>query len=532
MDTSDYDEYLGRLVAKLERQPIAALETVDADRDPGRPPTSDEDPLNAIVRWCSVRARQPWNRLLSGRKVVVKDVMPVAHVPMTGGSRALHGFVPHDDCTVVARLLRAGAEIAAVSNMDELGASVAGDTSCYGATLNPHDRTRSAGGSSGGSAAALSYPGIEIALGCDQGGSVRVPAAWCGVLGLKPTHGLVPYAGALSLECSLDHVGVIARSARDLAVTLQAIRADHHPEPPTWAPVGEYLAAVQRPAHNLDGWRLGFVVESLDDEVEPDEGVAGATFGALERLEGVGAEVARINVAEHTIGDVQAVLLLTGMSRLAQGAPTRSGPDGHSDALARALRSGLRAQAPALSPDLVEVLEAGRRLRRQFPASVYETAQRVARAARAGVDRALAEHDFHVLPTTPVPPFGPDKNPPPHGTFARRGRPLANTALFNVTGHPALTLPLAQADGLPVGLMFVARYGHEARLLAFAASCEEILGWTPQLGSRSAGGPNRRAGEPTSASARPRSRARSRGSAVDLGHETTPLGEPTVPIAT
>ena len=132
---------------------------------------------------------------LAGMRIALKDSMALAGVPMTCGSRVLEGYVPSRDAVIVERLLAAGAEIVAITNMDDLAFSGGGDSSAYGATLCPFDPERTAGGSSGGSAAALWYEGVDAGLGTDQGGSIRVPAAWCGVVGLKPTHGLVPYAG-------------------------------------------------------------------------------------------------------------------------------------------------------------------------------------------------------------------------------------------------------------------------------------------------------------------------------------------------
>lgn len=155
----------------------------------GRRPTEEEDPLNAIVRRCRVRGATAGP--LAGKRVGLKDNISVAGIPMTCGSAVVE-FVPDTDATVVTRLLDAGAEIVAILNMDNFAFSGAGDTSAYGPIRNPHHPSRLAGGSSGGSAAALAYADIDFTIGADQGGSVRIPASWCGVVGLKPTHGLVP----------------------------------------------------------------------------------------------------------------------------------------------------------------------------------------------------------------------------------------------------------------------------------------------------------------------------------------------------
>src|SRR5437773_7337474 len=169
-----------------------------AERDPGSRPAPGTDPLNAIVRRCSVKGAA--TGALAGKRIGVKDNIAVAGIPMTCGSRVLEGYVPERDATIVERVLRAGAEIVAVLNMDDFAFAAAGDTSAYGPTLNPHDPRHLAGGSSGGSAAALHYADVDLTLGGDQGGSIRVPSSWCGTVGLKPTHGLVPYTGIVGID--------------------------------------------------------------------------------------------------------------------------------------------------------------------------------------------------------------------------------------------------------------------------------------------------------------------------------------------
>ena len=154
----------------LESQQPVITAPVDAVREPGRPPEAGEDPLNAIVRFCRVRG-DGHEGVLSGRRVAVKDAVAIAGIPLTCGSRILQGYVPSEDSVVADRLLRAGGEVVAITNMDDLAFSGGGESSWYGPTLNPWDHARTAGGSSSGSAAALFYEGIDVAVGGDQGGS-------------------------------------------------------------------------------------------------------------------------------------------------------------------------------------------------------------------------------------------------------------------------------------------------------------------------------------------------------------------------
>src|SRR5438105_5938326 len=214
----------------LESQEPATAEPLAAVRDPGGPPAAGEDPLNALVRRCRVVAEGAEGPL-SGKRVAVKDAIAIAGIPLTCGSRILQGFVPAEDSVVAERILRAAGEVVVITNMDDLAFSGGGDSSWYGPTLNPWDHGRTAGGSSGGSAAALFYDGIDVSVGGDQGGSIRAPASWCGVLGLKPTHGLVPYVGITGIDQTFDHCGPLARTAAGAAALLQAIAGKDDGDP-------------------------------------------------------------------------------------------------------------------------------------------------------------------------------------------------------------------------------------------------------------------------------------------------------------
>ena len=192
-------------------------------------PAPGENPYNAVVRRCLVKGAP--NGPLAGKRIGLKDNISVAGRGDDAGFDGAQGFRPSRDATIVTRLLAAGADIVAILNMDAFAYSGAGDTSLHGPTLNPHDTARLAGGSSGGSAAALFHEDIDITFGADQGGSIRIPASWCGVVGLKPTHGLVPYTGIAGIDLTYDHVGPLARRVADVALALDAV-AGKDPDDP------------------------------------------------------------------------------------------------------------------------------------------------------------------------------------------------------------------------------------------------------------------------------------------------------------
>jgi amidase len=466
----------------LDSQERSAVEPVEAIRDPGHPPEDAEDPLNAIVRLCRVRA-EGCEGVLSGMRVAVKDSVAIAGIPLTCGSRILQGYVPAEDSVVADRLLRAGAEVVAITNMDDLAFSGGGESSWYGPTLNPWDHGRTAGGSSSGSAAALFYDGIDVAVGADQGGSIRAPASWCGVLGLKPTHGLVPYVGVTGIDQTFDHCGPLARTTAGLAALLQAIagRDEGDPRQPK-TPTADYVAAVERAPESLAGTRFGVVTEGFAEEIGVEPETAEAMRETIERLRGLGAEVVEVALPEHLqAGGIAFIGFVEGMTSLME-----SGGNGYSwrgrywEDLAPALAAGLREHAQELSPQMKMTLIAGRWLRSRYAGALYAKAQNLRPWLRGAYDRALADVDALLLPTTPWRAHALQPEPSLADKVLRGWANLSNTYPTDMTGHPAVSLPLAEADGLPAGVMLVGRHFDDARLLSTAATCEQALGWAPQ----------------------------------------------------
>ena len=465
----------------LDSQESVFVQPIDAVRDPGRRPGRDEDPFNAIVRLCRVRADGA-EGVLSGKRVAVKDAVAIAGIPLTCGSCVLHGYAPVEDSVVADRILRAGGEIVAITNMDDLAFSGGGESSCYGPTLNPWDEKRSAGGSSGGSAASLFYDGIDVAVGCDQGGSIRAPASWCGVLGLKPTHGLVPYVGIAGIDQTFDHCGPLGRTTADVAALLQAIAGEDEADPrQRELPSADYLAAVAEAPASLVGVRIGVVAEGFDDAVGIEPATAEAVRGATERLGELGAELVGVSLPEHLqAGGIAFIGFVEGMTNLME-----SGGNGYSwsgrywQDLAPAVASGLREHAQELSPQMKVALIAGRWLRNRYAGELYAKAQNLRPWLRGAYDRALAGVDVLLLPTTPWPAHQLAPEPPLAEKVLRGWANLSNTYPTDMTGHPALSLPLAESDGLPVGVMLAGRRFEDARLLSIAATFERELGWAP-----------------------------------------------------
>jgi amidase len=457
---------------------------VEAVREAGTRPSPQEDPLNAIVRRCRVRA-QGCEGILSGRRIAMKDSVAIAGIPLTCGSAILQGFVPRYDATVTDRILRAGGEIVCITNMDDLAFSGGGESSWYGPTRNPFDPERSAGGSSSGSAAALWYEGIDLAVGCDQGGSIRAPASWCGLVGLKPTHSLVPYTGIAGIDQTLDHCGPLARTTAGAALLLQAI-AGFDPGDPRQrdVPEADYVGAVERASGDLRGLRIGVVEEGFSESVGAEPATCVAVRAAAERLDGLGADVQEVSFPQHLeAGGVAFAGFVEGMTALMSGGGNGFGWSGrYWEELAPAILAGMRERADELSPQVKAALAAGSHLRDRLGGAPYARAQNLRPWLRAAYDRTLADADVLLFPTTPFRAFRLDDELRTSERVLRGWANLANTYPTDMSGHPAITLPLAEADGLPIGVMLVGRRFDDARLLAIAATCERALGWAPAKG--------------------------------------------------
>ncbi len=396
---------------------------------------------------------------------------------MSCGLRELQTHVPAADSVVVHRLRSAGARIAAVTNMDALGMAASGETSGYWVTTNPFDPTRTAGGSSSGAAAGLYLPQIDAALGTDQGGSVRVPASWCGVLGMKPTHGIVPYRGNAGIHSVLDHVGPLARTAEQLASMMDALTSDtsagrtvSNP-----APGHTYRAAVEHAPVRLRGTRIALLREAMGTECE--EPVARGIHEAAARLEMLGARLRIVEVPEHLkVEDASGWLNALGIADLLDHRVI--GPAG--PRFSRELIRSIKQDGASVSPQVKAAWIAGVRLGSDR-SRVLNAVRRARRQLAAAYDRALNEVDVLFLPTTPHPAFVVPSVPSVSGLVRRGWTMLRHTEPFNLTGHPALSVPvgIVEVSGrrLPAGGMFIGRMFDDARLLSLAATYERGFGW-------------------------------------------------------
>ncbi len=393
---------------------------------------------------------------LHGMPVSVKDLVDVAGLPTTAGSRVRRGHVATEDAPIVVRLRSAGAIIIGKTNLHEFAYGTTSEDSAYGPVRNPLDTSRSPGGSSGGSAAAIAAGLCAGSVGTDTGGSIRIPAAACGVVGLKPTYDELPCEGIVPLSRTLDHVGPMAADVEStwlLYRTMAGVDTGDNPARAGFRANGAGFPQDEPNGQAVRTLRIGvprgYFLDMLDDDVR-------AQFEAtLDRLARDGAHVSTVQVPHSsTIATVYMHIQLPESSAY------------HAATLER--------EPDAYTPPVRIRLEMGR----YVLAEDYARARRGQEVLRAEVDEALNDLDVLALPTLPLPAPRLGQGTARLGTneLPVRAAMLRLTQLFDITGHPAISMPCGlSADRMPIGLQLVGRRNATEDLLRVALACERQL---------------------------------------------------------
>ena len=395
--------------------------------------------------------RGRWRGPLHGIPIALKDLFDTAGVRTTAGSAVFKDRVPTEDAEVVRRLKAAGAVVLGKTNMHEFAFGGSSLVTYFGGVHNPWERAHIAGGSSGGSAAAVAGRLCYAALGSDTAGSIRQPAAYCGIVGLKPTYGLVSTRGVIPLSWSLDHVGPLARTVGDTALMLQVI-AGYDPEDTASTPmkVPDYTAALRTPAATL---RLGvareFFFENLDPEIE------GAMNQALAVLEKLTAGIKDVAISASTQEQLRSTV------RLAE---------------AYAYHAKMMATSPEqYQPETLARLRPGV----DIDTATYIQARRELAHTRRTIGQIFQTVDALVTPTSPILPpaiaeFTGDRN----GSSDFVIRNIRNTSPFDIYGWPTISVPCGfSASGLPIGLQISGALGQDAIVLQLAHAYEQATDW-------------------------------------------------------
>ncbi|HEX4817591.1 MAG TPA: amidase [Nonomuraea sp.] len=419
---------------------LNAFATVDADGAPAAARQADEELAGGVDRGP-----------LHGVPIAVKDLIMVSGLPVTMGSRHFAGHVPDADAACVARLRQAGAVIVGLTTTHEFAYGPTGDRSATGPARNPHDPARMAGGSSGGSASAVAAGLVPLALGTDTGGSVRIPAALCGVSGFKPAYGAIPSGGVFPLARSFDHVGVLATDPGGCLLAYDLLADPDRSPDVAGAAAGRVTGVRVTEARVAGAGRVAW----LDPA---------GLFPGDPRVVAAVRAVAERAVAERAVaGPLEEVRMPEGVAEA-----LRDGYVTVQSCEAAAVHAERLAEAPELfGPEVLERLRAAA----EVPGWRYVRAVEARAELAAAAEQALfARHDVLAMPTVPITAPLVDQREIELGgaTLPVRAALLALTSPWNVLALPALTVPAGTVDGLPVALQLVCRPGHEAMLFDLA----------------------------------------------------------------
>lgn len=407
---------------------------------------------------------------LPGVPVAIKDNICIRNTRTTCASRMLQEYVSPYDATVITKLLKQGAIPVGKTNMDEFAMGLTTEFSAFGPSRNPWSTDHVPGGSSGGSAVAVASLQCMAALGSDTGGSIRNPASFCGVVGFKPTYGLVSRYGLVSYANSIEQIGPMARTVRDCATILDAIAGKDSNDDTTLS--GDILGRGHIAESGISGKKIGVIQEMMGEGV--DAKIRSATRHAITKLEGLDATCHDISLdmAEYSVAAYYTITSTEAGSNLARYDNIRYGydspPEGYAhDAYVTQARDMLGPEVRRrmiLGGFVPSAGHAGRYFLKALKVKSRLTRQ---------VTDAFARYDILISPTVPVLPFriGEKIDDPVAMLLVD-----ANTVTANLTGIPAISMPVAVCDGLPVGLQMMAGCGNDAGLLAAACALEDELG--------------------------------------------------------
>ena len=443
---------------------------------------SDNQDLNSVItvtseqaltdaRAADVRRKRGDAGPLSGLPLVHKDIFCTAGIRTSCGSRMLDNFVPPYDATVISKLKNAGAVMLGKTNMDEFAMGSSNESSYYGPTRNPWDRERVPGGSSGGSAAAVAAGLAPAATGTDTGGSIRQPAALCGISGLKPTYGRVSRLGMVAFASSLDQGGPLAQTAADCALLL-SVMAGFDPADSTSAErdVEDYSVGLDA---TVKGLRIGIPREHFSEGL--DDGIAATVHSALRELEQCGAELIDISLphthlavpAYYVIAPAEASTNLARFDGVRYGHRCENPRDLH-DLYTRTREEGFGDEVKRRILVGTYALSAG------YYDAYYRKAQQIRRLIQQDFVLAFENVDVIMGPTTPHPAWQ---------LGAKSKDPVAMylediyTLSVNLAGLPAMSIPAGFSQDLPVGLQLIGNYFAEARLLGIAHQFQLLTDW-------------------------------------------------------
>uniref|UniRef100_A0A0B7B463 Amidase domain-containing protein n=1 Tax=Arion vulgaris TaxID=1028688 RepID=A0A0B7B463_9EUPU len=446
-------------------------------RTPGYRP-QPKDRFGNAWAWRSDITGAPSGKLY-GKTLAIKDNAAVAGVPMSNGSRLLEGYIPEYDATVVTRILDAGGRILGKSSCDDFCLSAMGFSSVDGFIHNPSNPEYRIGGSSGGSAVLVAGGQVDMAIAGDQGGSIRIPAAWTGTVGLKATYGLVPYTGVVSIEPTVDHVGPIAKTVTDCALLLEVIAGSDGLD-------GRQMTSPEVPEYSklleveVNGKVLGVLKEGVDACVQETQSAVNE-FLTTVGLAGLSTKNVSVPLHQHAL-DLLMCYLTQGCNTMLQLGTSGQFLHGfYPTSLEKAIRQGLLGSAGLLAPGIKHFTMMGEFLQRRYGNHYYCKARNIVLELSNQYEEALKQCDVIVMPTLThtASKFIQHRDTETESLRAylkESTDQIGNTVAANLTGHPALSLPLGKlGDGSTDSLMIVGRKYDDLTVLQVARALEKII---------------------------------------------------------
>ena len=459
---------------RIEKLP-AKIISPKYPRTGGRRPHKNDNPLNAWYQKCDIKGAKTGK--LHGKTVVVKDNICVAGIPMMNGTSLLEGYIPDIDATVVTRVLDAGGTIVGKAVCENLCFSGGSHTTDTETVLNPNNTEYSSGGSSSGCAALVKNNDVDMAIGGDQGGSVRMPASWCGVVGLKPTYGLVPYTGSFPIELTLDHLGPITKDVSDCA-TLLDILAGYDGLDPRQSIIKNksYSSGLEKPLKNF---KIGVVEEGFGWPNLSENDVDDCVLKTLANLESTDLQISQIKIPMHRDGvHIWNAIAIEGANELMmKGNSMGTNWKGYYNvSLLEKFATSWRSRPNDLSETTKLVMIMGEYMSSVYNGKYYCLAQNLAHSLREAYDDLLNTYDVLVMPTMPIKATKiPAADCSREEYIARALEMINNTAPFDVTGHPSITIPCKTKSDLPIGIMITGKHFEDDKILNVARFFEKNM---------------------------------------------------------
>lgn len=451
------------------------LPPVKYPRTPGAKPAPADNKYGAWAIKTEVKGA-PGGKL-AGRTIVLKDNVALAGVPMMNGATTLEGFIPAADATIVTRILDAGGTIVGKAVCEHFCLSGGSHTSNPGPVHNPARLGYSAGGSSSGSAALVAAGEVDMAIGGDQGGSIRIPSSYCGIYGMKATHGLVPYTGVMPIESTIDHTGPMTANVADNALLLEVLAGADGLDPRQYAPkVAAYTEALGK---GVKGLKIGILKEGFSAP-NMQAGVVEKVMAGADRFAALGATVNEVSIPDHltALAAWNPITLEGFVAQMMHGNGMGFNWKGLYDVGLLDAHSTWRQKADDLSKTLKLTMLVGQWGISHYRGRYYAKARNIAIAAKAAYDAVFGEYDLLLMPTLPcvsTPLPAPDA--PLEEIIMRAFEMTSTTSPFDVTGHPAMSIPCGLSDGLPVGLMLIAKDYDESTIYRAASAFEADGDW-------------------------------------------------------